>query len=115
MVIQHMPACSECGQPLTEGDLYCGNCGAKAPAGEPEAGQVPPSLPREAWPAADPRAQPQAGRGRPAPATHSALSGRFFAHAARRVTGLASNPTRYLCAAAYLNPGYANRVIGELV
>jgi len=115
MVTQHMPACRECGLPLTEGDLYCGNCGAKRPGGEPEASQARPSMPREAWPTADPRAQPGAGRGRPAPATHSALSSRFFAHAVRRATGLASNPTRYLCAAAYLNPDYANRVIGELV
>src|SRR5215469_10759671 len=115
MLTQHMPACRECGLPLTEGDLYCGNCGAKRPGGEPEASQARPSMPREAWPTADPRAQPGAGRGRPAPATHSALSSRFFAHAVRRATGLASNPTRYLCAAAYLNPDYANRVIGELV
>jgi hypothetical protein len=49
------------------------------------------------------------------PLTQSALSGRFFHHALGRPAGRPSNPTRYLCAAAYLNPWYANRVIGELV
>ena len=46
---------------------------------------------------------------------HTALSARFFGHASRRPAGWPSNPTRYLCAAAYLDPGYANEVIGELV
>ena len=53
----------------------------------------------------------------PAPPTgaHTALSARFFGHASPRPAGRPSNPTRYLCAAAYLDPGYANEVIGELV
>jgi hypothetical protein len=39
----------------------------------------------------------------------------FFAHARRHPSGPASNATRYLCAAAYLNPIFANTVLGELV
>jgi hypothetical protein len=40
---------------------------------------------------------------------------RFFGHAAAQPGGPLSNSTRYLCAAAYLNPKYANLVISELV
>jgi hypothetical protein len=39
----------------------------------------------------------------------------FFMHAATGPSGPLSNATRYLCAAAYLNPGFANTVIGELL
>jgi hypothetical protein len=39
----------------------------------------------------------------------------FFTHAASQPSGPLSNATRYLSAAAYLNPGFANTVIGELL
>jgi hypothetical protein len=39
----------------------------------------------------------------------------FFTHAAARPRQPMSNATRYLCAAAYLDPLFANRVIRELV
>lgn len=41
--------------------------------------------------------------------------GGFFGHATRRPADLLSNATRYLCAAAYLAPSFANTVISELV
>lgn len=43
------------------------------------------------------------------------VSDEFFTHAADQPSGPLSNATRYLCAAAYLNPGFANTVIGELL
>ena len=43
------------------------------------------------------------------------VSDEFFTHAAGPPSGPLSNATRYLCAAAYLNPGFANPVIGELL
>jgi hypothetical protein len=43
------------------------------------------------------------------------VSDEFFTHAATEPSGPLSNATRYLCAAAYLNPGFANTVIGELL
>jgi hypothetical protein len=43
------------------------------------------------------------------------VSDEFFTHAASPPSGPLSNATRYLCAAAYLNPGFANTVIGELL
>ena len=43
------------------------------------------------------------------------VSDEFFTHAAGQPSGPLSNATRYLCAAAYLNPGFANTVIGELL
>lgn len=39
----------------------------------------------------------------------------YFTHAGARPAGPMSNATRYLCAAAYLDRSFANRVIGELV
>lgn len=42
-------------------------------------------------------------------------SDEFFTYAASRPSGPLSNATRYLCAAAYLNPSFANTVIGELL
>jgi hypothetical protein len=45
----------------------------------------------------------------------AALSGRFFSHAQARPAERLTNTTRYLSAAAYLNPRYANVVIGDLV
>jgi hypothetical protein len=42
-------------------------------------------------------------------------SDQFFDHATAQPGGPLSNSTRYLCAAAYLNPAYTNTVISELV
>ena len=43
------------------------------------------------------------------------LPGGFFRHAPRRSANTLTNATRYLCAAAYLNPTFANDVIWELL
>ena len=45
----------------------------------------------------------------------SAAADPFFRHAAQRARGPISNSTRYLCAAAYLDPTFPNLVLGELV
>ena len=49
------------------------------------------------------------------PDGQAAHAGRYFGHAARQAPGPMSNATRYLCAAAYLAPWFATRVISELV
>ena len=43
------------------------------------------------------------------------LRSSFFSHAAAAAPGPASNATRYLCAAAYLDPPFATTVLGELM
>jgi hypothetical protein len=43
------------------------------------------------------------------------LGGPYFTHAAARPPEPMGNATRYLCAAAYLDPSFSNRVIRELV
>jgi hypothetical protein len=57
------------------------------------------------------------GHRRP-PANPSELAGEtgaFFGHARGGRPGRLTNATRYLCAAAYLSPAFANVVLGELV
>lgn len=116
--------CGECGLPLAGDDVFCGNCGARAPEAPPvmaHAGAgpggtaaagppAPPGSTRTPWPGTPSQAGSANG-----PPGESAMSGRFFGHAPRRPPAGHSNATRYLCAAAYLNPLYANRVIGELI
>jgi hypothetical protein len=53
--------------------------------------------------------------GRQAHAAEALSSDEFFTHAASQPSGPLSNATRYLCAAAYLDPAFANTVIGELL
>ena len=127
-------SCGECGFTLGEDDQFCGNCGTPAPNGRAArsalatetrawGGTTPPAVsspaPGGRWGQPPPVSALTAQRDRPRPAppaqAHTALSARFFGHAAGRPTGRPSNPTRYLCAAAYLNPWYANQVVGELV
>jgi hypothetical protein len=52
---------------------------------------------------------------RPAHASEALSADDFFTHAASQPSGLLSNATRYLCAAAYLNRTFANTVIRELL
>jgi hypothetical protein len=93
--------CSHCDTVLEPGDSFCGGCGRESGA---------------------------AGNGRPASADFGTASfqripaprtgdpsGRFFAHTRARPAGRMTNATRYLCAGAYLSPGYANNVIRQLV
>lgn len=88
--------CIECGLPLAGDDVFCGNCGT--PSDGPQDGP--------AW-AGQEDAQPTNGAAAP--------PSQFFAHARRYPSGPASNATRYLSAAAYLNPAFANLVLRELV
>jgi hypothetical protein len=121
--------CINCGDPLVEGDRFCGNCGTPAPSAQRPAadaqafaadGQRPaPTAQRPApWPGT-----PEASRAvieeqdlRPAqsglPAESSAS---FFEHAPSPPAQPVSNATRHLSAAAYLSSSFANRVIGELI
>jgi uncharacterized membrane protein len=85
-----------CGYAFEDSDQFCGNCGTPFPAAQiPAAQTVPP--PRE----------------------HSTAP--FFSHAAAPPRDTLaqpspmSNATRYLCAAAYLDPGFANNAIEHLV
>jgi hypothetical protein len=120
--------CRECGLSLGDTDVFCGNCGAQAssapdgtgPAPAPPLGAPPLGAAAAVGTAAAQGApQPVAYQvlERPAPPSRTDdadLSGRFFSHAPSRPPGPMSNSTRYLCAAAYVDPGFANLVIGEL-
>lgn len=129
--------CSRCSTLLGDEDVFCGTCGAaradaeSGPAADtaesgapvrplaaatttttrPSQGVPLREVPYQgAWPddhAPDPR------RGT---ISQQWASG-FFGHntAVPPDVGVLSNATRYLCAAAYLRPSFANRVIDELV
>jgi hypothetical protein len=60
-------------------------------------------------------AEPANPPGPPDPPEPAEEAGQFFGHARRRLADRVTNATRYLCAAAYLNPLFANVVLGELV
>jgi hypothetical protein len=105
--------CFYCHALMEPGDVFCGSCGQRSPAlaanGSPDAmnsrgngnGRWPtvaPSVPRQ-----------------PPPAQETAATGPFFSHTPARSGGRMTNATRYLCAAAYLDAGYAGAVIRELV
>ena len=124
--------CVDCGSPLAPADIFCGVCGnviraasRGAPTG-PEPVQVNTAAPGPSWAGTS----AQASRAPAAPHGREGDSGwwpsgrkpagvvppdQFFGHAVAQPDGPMSNSTRYLCAAAYLNPKYANTVIGELV
>jgi hypothetical protein len=77
--------CASCDAVVASADSFCGTCGAKVL---------------------------KSGNG------SSTLPGSrrvFFAHAVGERAGRMSNATRYMCAAAYLVPGFASRVTGELL
>jgi hypothetical protein len=93
-----------CGSPFGDGDVFCGNCGTRR-----DQATVTAMEPVTAGTGA-PIAQDDANGWRPPP-----LGAPFFTHAAARPAGEMSNATRYLCAAAYLDPPFTNRVIRELV
>jgi hypothetical protein len=113
---------SACGGALLTGDLFCGKCGTPTPGARRPG---PTAHPGQSTQHPAPRAQPPArGPGsavetsgtlnweQPAPADGYAP---FFDHQPRRPPEPLSNTTRYLCAAAYLDNGFANRVIRELI
>jgi hypothetical protein len=122
--------CSNCQDPLVEGDRFCGTCGAPAPGAQRPA-------PDAQRPAADPqRPVADAPRPTPWPGTPGTIGGAvngeqelvpaqaslpadpaypFFGHAPKRPAGPLNNATRYLCAAAYRDRTFANKVIWELI
>jgi hypothetical protein len=123
------PPCVNCGSALTPEDIFCGACGTAASAadrgGAPRAKpvQVDTRRPGPAWgtsvpvpPATSPVAQGTSGTGwwQPGGEPAEVTPGAFFGHAASQPGGPLSNATRHLCAAAYLDPMYANKVISEL-
>jgi hypothetical protein len=120
--------CVNCGAYPAPGDSFCGDCGtaiSTARHGDPpraEPAQVNTMAPGSSWagtairaPVA-PRGETESFRWQPPPAEPAgAPVDGFFTHAAAEPSGPLSNSTRYLCAAAYLDPAFANSVISELV
>jgi hypothetical protein len=123
--------CANCNSEMAREDAFCGICGTRAmaiaatqasqrawPAAEElvdaESASAPPvaASPASAASVAAPvtAAAPVAAQPRPEPGGPG-----FFGHASRWPTGPLNNVTRYLCAAAYLDPAFANVVISELV
>jgi hypothetical protein len=94
--------CPGCSNAMQGGDQYCGNCGLAAQA----ATQY-----RAPWPGTTNGDTPASAGVQDTPFS----PGEFFSHAQRREPESMSNATRYLCAAAYLDRPFANRVIGELI
>src|ERR1700683_2194938 len=127
--------CLGCGQKLEVQDQFCGNCGkqnqqthaqvrtsaavwtaAKIPADPvPTDDTVPPLrrvMPDQAnlYDTIRPAGAP------PAQGVQAVLGpGNFFWHAPGRPTSDLSNNTRYLCAAPYVDPGFANKVIRNVL
>jgi hypothetical protein len=109
-----------CGFPFADGDLFCQNCGTRRvlPAGRVTSPPtLPPTMPPPVPPVPRARETPRAA----APAPHRAagswarLGAPYFTHATARPPEPMSNATRYLCAAAYLDPSFTNGVIREIV
>jgi hypothetical protein len=93
-----------------------------APLPEAEVTRLPPARPASV-PAPSGQGWPNGRGDHPAAQTASprAAAGSSFGHAAAvspddgTPSGVMSNATRYLCAAAYLAPWFANTVLGELI
>ena len=123
--------CINCGSSLTEEDLFCGACGTAVAVAEhggpwPEPVRVNTMAPSATWAATSTQAHSAPVTARePASSSDWRQPGpepaevvppeQFFEHATAYPDGPLSNSTRYLCAAAYLNPAYTNAVISELV
>ncbi len=109
--------CQNCEHPFSSGDVFCGSCGSQRTT-QPEAPDGPASeeflriqaAPLDPGPAVI-QPVPQAGH------TGNGQPTDLFSHDTRVPpdTGRQTNSTRYLCAAAYLAPWFANTVIGELI
>jgi hypothetical protein len=104
-----------CGSAFEEEDMFCGNCGnPRALTATPA---VPPPTVRPEPPptVSQPVVPPEDTPGGQARREARLRGGGFFSQATAQQPGPMSNATRYLCAAAYLSPLFANTVIGELV
>ena len=122
--------CTNCQIPIDRDDVFCGNCGTPVTRPSP-ASPAPDDTGPAPWTQATRDASPWrerdtgAGQGpgtdgatQRRPASHPARTepaGPFFRHAQGRGAGAATNATRYLCAAAYLDPTFPDQVLGELV
>jgi hypothetical protein len=99
-------ASATCRGTLAADDLFCGDCGAPAPRPAPWPGRA-----GEAAHGTSATMNGEAGEGAAAPRGQVP----FFEHQPPGPAAPLSNATRYLCAAAYLDRGFANDVIGHLV
>ncbi len=121
-------ACPNCGDPLVEGDRFCGTCGTPSPSAPRPAAEAQPFAAdgqRPAPTAQRPAPWPgTAGNGGRRPSLTTATADErstsvseepFFSHEPPRPSGPPSNATRYLSAAAYLDNAFANRVIWQLL
>src|SRR5579875_154118 len=92
-----------CGYAFQDGDQFCGNCGTPFPAAQPADSPIPQ------------------GSGQQVPPLREHSAAPFFSHAAApprdtlEQPSPMSNATRYLCAAAYLDSGFANNAIEHLI
>lgn len=115
--------CYRCGTMFGDGDAFCGMCGiaradaeagpppkSRAPGPQPAAAAATMIRPSEGVP---PQEVPRQGARPVSPR----WAGGFFSHntTVPADAGVLSNATRYLSAAAYLRPSFANLVIDELV
>jgi hypothetical protein len=126
--------CVECGLSPLNGDQYCRNCGhpvaAPPPRKQATSGPIPNGRVHNGWAADRPspawipngrQASPPPPAGwmpndRAAGAPPPGEAGEaFFSHERAQEAKPLNNATRYLCAAPYLDSGFADRVIGELV
>jgi hypothetical protein len=122
------PSCANCGASLMGEDMYCGICGAPTGAAARNGVSVATAID-------GPRSETglrvgygSAHHGQPLlavpghessypfpPAARRPEPAAFFRHATTQRSGPLSNATRYLCAAAYLDSAFTNRVLSELV
>jgi hypothetical protein len=114
--------CRNCGDSFESGDVFCGSCGAQRAEAE-----IPAGPPDDANARADEDYRPFQSAPpapvltvKPVPQARPAPGGQpmgFFSHETKVPSdaGRVTNSTRYLCAAAYLAPWFANTVIGELI
>lgn len=93
-----------CGSPLGDDDIFCGNCGK--PRSLPAVTVIDTAV------GADPADTSTAQASGHA---QQALGAPYFTHATARPPDQMSNATRYLCAAAYLDSSFTNRVIREFI
>jgi hypothetical protein len=98
---------TQCEGIIIPGERFCGECGEPARAPAP-----PPVTDRYGfWPPNEPGVMPRGSRH----AATFADTEPFFSHEPPRPSGPLNNATRFLCAAAYLDNGFANKVIWHLL
>jgi hypothetical protein len=112
--------CSRCGNLVQPDDTFCGSCGLRVsdivtfeerPAGEGSATGLAERPPTDSGQHGN--GQEPAGQVGVVP--EAMPPGPLFGHAGAYSDGRVTNATRYLCAAAYLDPAFSGRVIRELV